>query len=154
MAGEDAIFAPTPPLESLRMVMSYAVTDFPNEPQKVFDLASPERSQVLLVDILRAYFNAATPEDEPTYVELPPEFGAPPGTCVLLKRHMYGTRRAADAGRVNIPACSKQWDLTRGRLLFVCVCFDTKKSTLLCRSTATTSRRPVRSRPSTGLRQR
>ena len=26
MAGEDAIFAPTPPLESLRMVLSYAVT--------------------------------------------------------------------------------------------------------------------------------
>ena len=91
MAGEDAIFAPTPPPESLRMVLLYAVTDFPNEPRKVFDPASPERSQVLLIDILRAYFNAVTPEDEPTYVELPPELGAPPGTCAQLKRHKYGT---------------------------------------------------------------
>ena len=37
MAGEDAIFAPTPPLESLRMVLSYATTDFPNEPKKMYD---------------------------------------------------------------------------------------------------------------------
>ena len=37
MAGGDAIFAPTPPLESLRMVLSYAVTDFPDEPKKVHD---------------------------------------------------------------------------------------------------------------------
>ena len=53
------------------------------------------------------------------------------------------------AGRVNIPALSKQWDLTRGRLLLVC--FATKRITLLCRSTATTSRQPVRNRPPTGL---
>ena len=78
------------------MVLSYAVTDVPNEPRKVFDPASPERSQVFLIDIACAYLNAVTPEDEPTYVELPPESGAPPGTCALLKRHMYGTRRAAD----------------------------------------------------------
>ncbi len=32
MAGEDAIFAPTPPLESLRMVPSYSTTDFPISP--------------------------------------------------------------------------------------------------------------------------
>ena len=49
-----------------------------------------------MVDISRAYFNAKTSEDEPIYVELPVEAGAPPGTCALLKRHMYGTRRAAE----------------------------------------------------------
>ena len=32
--------------------------DFPSEPRKVFDPASPDRSQVCLVDISRAYFNA------------------------------------------------------------------------------------------------
>ena len=96
MAGEDAIFAPTPPLESLRMVLSYAVTDFPDEPKKVHDPRLPHRSQVLAIDISRAYFNAVTDEDEPTYVELPPEMGVPSGTCALLRRHMYGTRRAAD----------------------------------------------------------
>ena len=96
MAGEDAIFALMPPLESLRMALSYAATDFPNKPRKVSGPASPERSQVLLNFISRAYFNAVTAEGEPTYVELPPQFGAPPGTCALLKRHMYGTRGAAD----------------------------------------------------------
>ena len=43
MAGEDAIFAPTPPLESLRMVLSYATTDFPGEQKKVYDPKSPHR---------------------------------------------------------------------------------------------------------------
>ena len=31
LPGEDAIFAPTPPLESLRMVLSHAATQFPGE---------------------------------------------------------------------------------------------------------------------------
>ena len=30
------------------------------------------------------------------YVEFPPDMNPRPGTCALLKRHMYGTRRAAD----------------------------------------------------------
>ena len=81
MAGEDSIFAFTPPLESFRMVLSYAVTDFPDEPRKARDPKSPHRSQVLAIDISRAYFNAVTREDEPTYVELPPEVGAPAWTC-------------------------------------------------------------------------
>ena len=78
------------------MVLSYATTDFPNEPKKIYDPMFPHRMQVLAIDISRAYFNAVTPEDEPTFVEFPPEFGAPLGMCGLLERHMYGTRRAAD----------------------------------------------------------
>ena len=34
LKGQEAIFAPTPPLESLRMVLSHATTQFPNEPAK------------------------------------------------------------------------------------------------------------------------
>ena len=37
IAGEDCIFAPTSPLESVRMVLSYANTDCPKEPMKVCD---------------------------------------------------------------------------------------------------------------------
>ena len=48
-----------------------------------------------MIDISRAYFNAKTDEEDPTYVELPSEMGAAPGMCGLLRRHMYGTRRAA-----------------------------------------------------------
>ena len=60
MAGEDSIFTPTPPLESLRMVLSYETTDFPDEPKKVHDSRSPHRTQFLAIDILRAYVNAVT----------------------------------------------------------------------------------------------
>ena len=48
------------------------------------------------MDISRAYFNAKIHESDPVYVELPPEIDAPEGSCALLRRHMYGTRRAAD----------------------------------------------------------
>ena len=96
MAGDDSIFAPTRPLESLRMVLSYATTDLLEGPKKVHDPRSPHRTQVLAIVISRAYFNAVTPEDEPTFVELPPRVAAPPGMCGFLERHMYGTRRAAD----------------------------------------------------------
>jgi hypothetical protein len=51
---------------------------------------------IFFMDISRAYFNAKVDEDDPVYVELPPEIDAPPGMCALLKRPMYGTRRAAD----------------------------------------------------------
>ena len=60
------------------------------------DPNSEQRTQVLIIDISRAYFNAKTSEDEPTYVEFPPEMKAEQGTCGLLRRHMYGTRRAAE----------------------------------------------------------
>ena len=49
-----------------------------------------------MVDISRAYFNAKTSDDDPIYVDLPSEAEAPEGMWALLKRHMYGTRRAAD----------------------------------------------------------
>ena len=49
-----------------------------------------------MMDISRAYFNAKTDPDSPTYVALPPEEEDSDHMCALLKRHMYGTRAAAD----------------------------------------------------------
>ena len=72
-AGEDAIFAPTPPLEALRSILSLAMTDFPGRPQNVRDPTSKRRTQVSAVEISRAYFNASTEGADPTYVMLPPE---------------------------------------------------------------------------------
>ena len=37
LPGEEAVFAPTPPLETLRMVLSHAVMNFDGEPKKIFD---------------------------------------------------------------------------------------------------------------------
>ena len=96
MAGEEAVFAPTPPLETLRMVLSHAMTNFKGEGSRAYDASSEQRQQVLLIDISRSYFNAPTSDENPTYVDLPPELGAPPGMCGVLKRHMYGTKRAAE----------------------------------------------------------
>ena len=72
-AGEDAIFAPTPPLEALRSILSLATTDFEGRPRHIRDGNSERRTQISAVDISRAYFNAATDEDKPTYVALPQE---------------------------------------------------------------------------------
>ena len=70
-AGEDAIFALTPPLEALRSILSIAATDFPGKAPHVRDGSSERRTQVSAVDISRAYFNAETDADKPTYVALP-----------------------------------------------------------------------------------
>ena len=51
-AGEDAIFAPTPPLEALRSILSMATTDFPGRPLHVRDPTSERRTQVSAIDIL------------------------------------------------------------------------------------------------------
>ena len=96
LPGEDAVFAPTPPLESLRMILSHATTRLPGERPKAWDPASPDRQMLFFIDISRAYFNAKVSDDEPVYVEFPPEMNMPKGSCALLRRHMYGTRRAAD----------------------------------------------------------
>ena len=96
-AGQDAVFAPTPPLEALRTVLSLAATDLPGRPKRCRDPSSKERTQVSFVDISRAYFNAPTDPDEPTYVALPPEDpDHDKGLCGLLMRHMYGTQKAAE----------------------------------------------------------
>ena len=82
------------------MVLSYAATDLGGSIRSrsaahCRDPHSEERTQILIIDISRAYFNAKTSDDDPTYVNFPPEMQAEQGTCGLLRRHMYGTRRAA-----------------------------------------------------------
>ena len=95
--GEEPIFAPSPPLESLRLIVSMAATDLPGGPRHVRDPLSPQRTQISLIDITRAYFWAETDPEDPTYVALPSEDADHErGMCGLLKRHMYGTKAAAD----------------------------------------------------------
>ena len=96
--GEEAIFAPTPPLEALRTILSLASTDIAGRRKHVREANSERRTQISAIDISRAYFNASMDEtSEPTYVMLPPEHpGQAEGYCGLLRKHMYGTRAAAD----------------------------------------------------------
>ena len=92
-AGEDPIFAPTPPLESLRTIISLAAIDFHGAAKKNRDPNSPDRIQVSFIDISRAYFCAATDPDEPTYVELPAE---DPDHKVLVRWTDNGLEYEAD----------------------------------------------------------
>ena len=88
-------FAPTPPLEALRTVLSLAATKL-KDWQPVCHPKSEDRMQISIMDISRAYFNAKTDTASPTYVSLPPEDADHEEKCGLLLRHMYGTRAAAD----------------------------------------------------------
>ena len=98
--GTESVFAPTPPLEALRTVLSCTVTQFDGEPSKTWEPMSAKRMQLSFVDISRAYFNAWVDPEEPTYVELPPEVGAPPGMCVAgFTATCTGHRKRRKAGR-------------------------------------------------------
>ena len=89
-------FAPAPPLEALRSVISLAMTRCGHH-QPDWDPMSPHRTQPSLIDVKRAYFNAKIdPREPPTYVRLPEEDPDASTMCGRLLRHMYGTRPAAD----------------------------------------------------------
>ena len=53
--GEEPVFAPTPPLESLRAILAFAATDLPGKPAHVRDPDSERRTQISFIDIKRAY---------------------------------------------------------------------------------------------------
>ena len=92
----NSYFAPAPPLEALRTVLSLATTRIGGH-KPIWDPQSPHRIQLSFIDVKRAYFNAKVDRDAaPVFVELPPEEEDRDGLCAELLRHMYGTRLAAD----------------------------------------------------------
>ncbi len=89
-------FAPAPPLEALKTVISMSMTRA-GDHRPDWNPDSPTRVQISLVDVKRAYFNAQIHPDEPeTLVQLPSEDPDSDSMCARLLRHMYGTRAAAD----------------------------------------------------------
>ena len=89
-------FAPAPPLEALRTVISMAMTTC-GDHRPIYDPSSPQRVQMSFVDVKRAYFNAKIDrEASPCFVDMPPEDAERGEKCAELLRHMYGTRPAAD----------------------------------------------------------
>ena len=125
--GQDAVFAPTPPLEALRTVLSLAATDLPNRPARCRDPSSESRTQVSFVDISRAYFNAPTDPNEPCYVQLPredPDSGK--DFCGLLLRHMYGTQKAAEGWQCEYSSALVKLGFTQG-VACPCIFFHAEK---------------------------
>ena len=96
--GEDSIFAPTPPLEALRTILSMVATK-ECWPAGCWGAGpdSEKRLQISMIDISRAYFNVRMQDTDPVYVQLPPgDPDAAKGMCGRLNVHMYGTKQAAD----------------------------------------------------------
>ena len=92
----QSYFAPAPPLEALRTVLSMAMTRIGKHVPD-WDPMSATRTQISFIDVRRAYFNAKIDQnDSPVYVSLPHEDSDHNEKCAQLLRHMYGTRMAAD----------------------------------------------------------
>ena len=84
-ASDGSMYAATPPLESVKWLLSLAASS-PHAS------GSSKELKVSFVDASRAYFNS--PCNENVFVELPSEdFSL--GKCGRLLRWMYGTRKAA-----------------------------------------------------------
>ncbi len=91
----SSYFAPTPPLEALRTILSFATSKI-GDWVPCYEPKSKRRMQIAFVDISRAYFNARVEPNSETYVQLPEEDPDNVSCCAKLLRHMYGTRAAAD----------------------------------------------------------
>ena len=81
--GRDDLFAATPPLEAVRMLLSRAATNTP----------SRLRRKLMFIDAKKAHLNPRCVED--VYIELPEESGEGPGLCGKLEYWLYGFRKAA-----------------------------------------------------------
>jgi hypothetical protein len=92
----DSFFAPAPPLEALRSVLSRAMTKTSGHSPD-WSPTPKTHTQLSVVDVGEAYLNAEVDQGlRPTFVELPSEDKDYQRLCGQLLRHMYGTRMAAD----------------------------------------------------------
>ena len=124
-ANLSAYFAPSPPLEALRTVLSLARTTI-GDHRPNLDPHSEDRTQISTLDICRAYFNAVKDADDATYVELPPEDADCGKKAALLLKHMYGTRAAADGWQEEYSTSLISMGFTQGRAS-PCLFFHSKR---------------------------
>ena len=104
-AGEDPIFAPTPPLESVRTILSLAATDIEGEAPHIRDPESEMRTQVQFIDIARAYFCAKTDPADPTYERcLPSTRSTTAGNAVSCCATCMAHGKQATDGIASVPA--------------------------------------------------
>jgi len=113
---DDALYAATPPLEALRIIISHAAT-YPDE--------GPERV-IMINDVRRAYFYAKI--NRVVFIELPkedPKYGT--GLLGKLRLCLYGTRDAAKVWQETLSAHLVSIVFERGR--GHPSCFGTPRST-------------------------
>ena len=101
---DDTLYASTPPLEALRVVVSHAATEDPSE----------ERREIIVCDVRRAYFYAKINRD--VYIELPAEDPESGGDLVgKLRLCLYGTRDAAKSWQETLSLHLESVGFKRGR---------------------------------------
>ena len=86
----DDLFAATPPLEAIKMLLSSAVTEGIGFTQR-----SSTGMKLDFIDIRRAYYHAEAVRE--VYVALPPG-DEEEGMCGILEKSLQGTRDAAQLG--------------------------------------------------------
>ena len=110
--GSEAVFAAMPPVEAIRTIASLLATALPGED---FKRHRPQRIQVSVVDIKRAYFNAVVPDDEPQYVQLPPEDPEHEHCEGKVLKFMYGLQKAAEGWEKHYTNVLEKMGFRRGR---------------------------------------
>ena len=109
----DDLFAATPPIEALKMLLSAAVTE-----GKGYRKGNREGGMKLeFIDVRRAYFQANAVRD--VFVELPEE-DAEEGMCGMLLKSMYGTRDAAQNWECSYVGAMIEMGLKGGLQFHVC----------------------------------
>jgi len=113
------LFAATPPLKAMKLVMSNAASAGPRWRNKV----------LMTVDIKRAYFYAKSIRD--TYIELPKEDYEPgdENKCGILKLSLYGTRDAAMNWEAEINGTMKDLGYLKGKASACVYCHKDIEST-------------------------
>ena len=95
----EGLFAATPPLEAMRLLLSVAATVEPG--------GDAEECVVMINDVSRAFFEAAAPR--PICVELPPEAREEGRALVAyLRKSLYGTRDAAANFQQEVARCMRK----------------------------------------------
>ena len=105
----DGLFASTPPLEALKLVVSDAATV-----DSMARNSSKEEKAVMVNDVARAFFEA--PIRRELAVQLPVEDGGGPGSEMvgLLQKSLYGTRGAAANFQREVTKFMREWGFVVG----------------------------------------
>ena len=115
----EDLFAATPPLEALKILLSLALT----EGTGYVKGREEEGMKIEFIDIKRAYLQAEVRRE--VYVELPPE-DKQEGMCAKLTKAMYGTRDAAQSWEATYRKAHEDWGFQVGSAS-PCIMFHPKR---------------------------
>ena len=121
----EVLFAATPPLEALRLILSWVATRGVGLSS---DAASHSRDKsILIADVSPAFFEAPAKRD--IYVELPEGREKSQETVGKLLASFYGTRDASANWKEEVARCMREWVFLVGKFN-PCMCHPPTKQVL------------------------